>query len=158
MLRETSNRRVTITPYAKASPWSNNVATPARSRKKENARTSNKHAIEAHRKYQQTMTNQWPRVQIFPPCISSLQQYSHSYSNAYETLHYSTVLSEQQARAHPVCATVYHEQAMSEETGADERLYRSSSICLKRFNQCFIGIEPLVKPIFHLYAWSLLAP
>ncbi len=32
------------------------------------------------------------------------------------------------------------------------------ALCLKRFDQCFIGIEPLVKPIFHLGAWSLLAP
>src|SRR5438874_2399980 len=51
-------------PYPKASPCSNNVATPACSGKKENASTSNEHSIEAHRKHQQTKTKQWPRVQI----------------------------------------------------------------------------------------------
>jgi hypothetical protein len=43
------------------------VATPARSGKKEHARTRNEYAIEAHRKHQQTQTKQWPRVQILPP-------------------------------------------------------------------------------------------
>src|SRR5947209_16185425 len=54
-------------PYPKASPCSNNVATPAGSGKKEHARTSKKHAMEAHGKHQQTTTKQWPRVQISPP-------------------------------------------------------------------------------------------
>ncbi len=41
------------------------------------------------------------------------------------------------------------------------RVYRfidpGHALCLKCFDQCFKMIGPLVKPIFHLCAWSLLA-
>ncbi len=56
-----------MTSYPKASPCSNDVATPASSGKKENARTSNERAMQAHRKHQQTTTKQWPRVRFLSP-------------------------------------------------------------------------------------------
>ena len=59
-------------PYPKASPCSNNVATPASSGKKEHARTSNEHSIKAHRKQQQTTTKQWSRVRFLSPLPKAL--------------------------------------------------------------------------------------
>src|SRR5438132_1010646 len=55
------------------------TTTPARSGKKENARTSNEHAMQAHRKHQQTTTKQWPRVQIFPPFIFGIESSSMTF-------------------------------------------------------------------------------
>src|SRR6266566_1533988 len=80
------------------SPCSNDVATPACSGKKENARTSNEHAMQAHRKQQKQRQSSGREFKSSHLALPHLQQDSNSYSNDDDIQHSLAIHSEQQGQ------------------------------------------------------------